>query len=406
MLITACESSGEYDLLYASSDDGSMSCWELPLDLDELESESLSDCDRRPPPGLPLVQLTERLAGHSSERQRSESFSSYPLTAGAGVELDVRSPLKRLSRVKTYHGHGGAIWCAGHDARTNTLVTGSYDTTIKLWDSRSTLCLRTLRGHTGWVSALALSKDPAAALVVDTSLGETEMGTAASSNTNPTGTAASSDNRNRGGVARLFTASWDRTVRMWDTSLASGFEAAPGDGGAGSRNPLLHTLVAQDDSATGFYSIALSCRGDVVMAGNSHSAVARWDIETGASLSDLKRVSSSGKKLDHVYALQVTTDGAVYAACGSAVLIFDGRGSTKQRCALQGGGGTVMCMQKDDDFRLITGCYEGTVRLWDVRYPSKWLCQFRESEPVMSLSVSDKRLLAGCSQGTIWCRYF
>lgn len=79
----------------------------------------------------------------------------------------------------------------GHDSWVNTLVlhgdrlySGSKDKTIRVWDLTVTkekaylACKATLAGHTGAISALAVS----------------ENGT------------------------RLFSSSWDQKIRMWDVS--------------------------------------------------------------------------------------------------------------------------------------------------------------------------------------------
>ena len=63
-----------------------------------------------------------------------------------------------------------------------TLASGSYDTTIRIWDVETGEELKTLSGHTDWVNSLAFSPD-----------GKT-----------------------------LASGGWDHTVRLWD--LASGNE--------------------------------------------------------------------------------------------------------------------------------------------------------------------------------------
>ena len=40
-----------------------------------------------------------------------------------------------------------------------TIVSGSYDNTIKIWDNQSGECLNTLEGHSGYVSSVAISPD-------------------------------------------------------------------------------------------------------------------------------------------------------------------------------------------------------------------------------------------------------
>lgn len=50
------------------------------------------------------------------------------------------------------------VWCLDVDEESGTLVSGSYDRTIKVWDLWSGACVRSLRDHTGWVSCVAIEK--------------------------------------------------------------------------------------------------------------------------------------------------------------------------------------------------------------------------------------------------------
>ncbi|KAF5020962.1 hypothetical protein F66182_7008 [Fusarium sp. NRRL 66182] len=54
--------------------------------------------------------------------------------------------------IKTFKGHDNGVTCLQFD--DNILATGSYDTTIKIWNIETGEVMRTLRGHTSAVRAL------------------------------------------------------------------------------------------------------------------------------------------------------------------------------------------------------------------------------------------------------------
>ena len=99
-----------------------------------------------------------------------------------------------------------------------TLITGSRDTTIKLFDLPNVLERRTLRGHTGWVRSLVVTPDGKVLISAsddqtikfwDLSTGHvfrTLKGHTGSVRT----IALSADG------TKLASASWDRTVKLWE----------------------------------------------------------------------------------------------------------------------------------------------------------------------------------------------
>ncbi|KAK1249768.1 hypothetical protein MKX08_009771 [Trichoderma sp. CBMAI-0020] len=54
--------------------------------------------------------------------------------------------------IRTFKGHENGITCLQFDH--NILATGSYDTTIKIWNVETGECIRTLRGHTSTIRTL------------------------------------------------------------------------------------------------------------------------------------------------------------------------------------------------------------------------------------------------------------
>ena len=60
--------------------------------------------------------------------------------------------------IKTLTGHSGPIWSLA-GLPDGTLASGSWDDTIKIWDTNTGDCLKTLTGHTDSIISLTVLSD-------------------------------------------------------------------------------------------------------------------------------------------------------------------------------------------------------------------------------------------------------
>ena len=110
----------------------------------------------------------------------------------------------------------------------NTLASASRDNTVRLWDATTGSPIRTLTGHTSWVSSVSFSPD-----------GNT-----------------------------LANGGGDNTVRLWDANTGSP----------------LHTLTGHGDLV---YSVSFSPDGNTLASGSFDKTVRLWDATTGSPLRTL-----------------------------------------------------------------------------------------------------------------------
>ena len=152
-----------------------------------------------------------------------------PCDVVSGSELlDLfRSPwVASVELLRTLAGHGERV-CSVAVAFDGTLVTGSWDRTVKLWDPNTGKCFRTLEGHSNGVCSVAIAFD-----------------------------------------GTLVTGSWDRTVKLWHPNTGECFR----------------TLEGHSDSVS---SVAIAPGGTLV-SGSWDKTVKLWDPNTGKCLRTLE----------------------------------------------------------------------------------------------------------------------
>lgn len=162
--------------------------------------------------------------------------------------------------MKTFHGHTGPVTrVAVYQTHLGQerLVTGSWDKTIKVWDTETKACLATLRGHTDFVKGLAVR----AVMVPNKGdcEGEKILG------------------------HELFSCSYDGTILHWDLQSFAPFEGGrggPWKGHIRGVNDLCLTI--EEDNEQGDDQGNTSDQGkEYLYSAGSDGTIRKWDIARG-----------------------------------------------------------------------------------------------------------------------------
>ena len=220
-----------------------------------------------------------------------------------------------------------------------TIVSGSHDKTIRLWDAESGTPKRTLTGHTERVFSVAFSPDgrtlatgsyntirlwDAESGVHNCTLGHTER---------VLSVAFSPDGRT------IASGSRDKTIRLWDAESE-----------AHNRTLTGHT--------SGVLSVAFSPDGRTLASGSWD--IRLWDAESGAHKRTL-----TGYRRYPVYSVAFSPDGRTIATGNWETIRFWDAETGAHKRTLWHGEMVFSVAFSPDGRTLASGNYDNTIGLWD-----------------------------------------
>ncbi|KAM0259372.1 hypothetical protein ACHAQJ_003404 [Trichoderma viride] len=272
---------------------------------------------------------------------------------------------------KKLEGHEGGVWALQYEG--NILVSGSTDRSVRVWDIERGLCQQVFYGHTSTVRCLQILMPTATGLAKD--------GTPTMQPEKPL----------------IITGSRDSQLRVWRLPEV------------GSRRYIQTGPPAQESDCPYFIRVltghthsvrAISAHGDILVSGSYDSTVRVWRISTGDALHVLhghtqkvysvvldhernRCISGSMDSLVKIWdlatgaclytleghsllvgLLDLRDDRLVSAAADSTLRIWDPQ-TGKCRNTLMAHTGAITCFQHDGR-KVISGS-EKTVKMWDVR---------------------------------------
>jgi WD40 repeat protein len=208
--------------------------------------------------------------------------------------------------VHTLNGHSGTVWAVAISRDGRTLVSGSGDKTLKLWDLDTGHLLRTLSGNSDEVLSVAIGAD-----------GQT-----------------------------LTSGSYadKQAIKIWNL-----------------RNEERHSIVSGNPSKV--WSVAISPDGKTLASSSGDESIKVWDMQTGTLRRNLSGHS------DTVWTIALSPDGQTLASGSTdqTIKIWNLQTGMLQR-TLSGHSGRVRSVAISSDGKtLVSGSWDKTIKIWNLQ---------------------------------------
>lgn len=321
-------------------------------------------------------------------------------------------------------GHSSSVWSVAFGPGGDTLVSGSQDGTIKLWDLATGAELRTF-AHGSIVNSLILSPDGKTLVSggVAGSIRQWDLesgkelrsikGPSAKGFSSLTYSIALSPDRKT-----LASGSEDKNIRLWD--LDSGREIRTISGHSSSVfavkfSPDGRTLASGSGDTTiklwdvetgskkltlsghssSVLSVVFSPDGGTLASADESGAIKLWDLQSGREVQTLSGDSSI------VYSIVFSPDGKILASGGEdhTIRLLD-VASGKEIRTLRGHSNFVISVVFSPNGKtLASGSVDKTIKLWDVETGTEIRSLTGHSQSITSISLSpDGKTLASLSE--------
>jgi len=283
----------------------------------------------------------------------------------------------------------GAITTVLFSPDGKTIISGSSDKTIRVWDRASKKVITTLIGHISYVTSVAISPD--GKTIVSGSTDKTirlwdrdtkkKIAKFIGHTSDVTSVAFSLDGRT------IASSSNDNTIRLWDKDAIKS----------------IAVLMGHTDAVT---SVVFSPDSKTVASGSEDKTIRLWDRDSQ------KEIAALMGHTDTVTCVVFSPDGKIIVSGSDdhTIRLWD-RNSQKEIAALIGYSWPVNSIAFSPDGKTIaSGYYDNTIRLWDRESKKEIAALKGHLWPVNSVAFSPdgKTIVSGSDDQTIrlWDKWY
>jgi WD40 repeat protein len=305
-------------------------------------------------------------------------FEDIKKNKGIKIKIQKEESFDAFGLYRTLEGHSDSVRCLVK-LKNGLLASGSWDNTIKLWNTDSSQCIQTLKGHSNGVNCLielenghlaSSSEDKTIKLwnIVDGGCSKTLRGHSKT-------VYCLVELKN----ALLASGSWDKTIKLWDTTTGECIKTLTehsdsincliklknGHLASGSEDKTIKLWNIEDkrcDTLRG-HSKTVYClvelKNALLASGSFDKTIKLWDTTIGECIKTLTEHSYSVNCL-------IELENACLASGSSDKTIKLWNTNTGECIhTLEGHSDSVRCLVKLKNGHLASGSVGTTIKLWE-----------------------------------------
>ncbi len=326
---------------------------------------------------------------------RSTSSSSPPPVEQSPPPIPQQNPPPRpqqnlisyanpnISLQRNLTGHSNSVTSVAISPDGRTLVSGSSDNTIKVWDLVTFREKATLTGHSDWVLSVAISPDGRTLVSgsYDNTIKVWDLATLRGKVTlrgfsdDVFSVAISPDGRT------FVTGSVDSTIKVWDLA---------------TRSPRVKaTLRGHSNSVR---SVAISPDSGTIVSGSDDNTIKVWDLATLREKATLTGHSNSVRSV----AISPDSGTIISGSYDNTIKVWD-LATLREKATLTGHSNSVRSVAiSSDSGTIVSGSYDNTIKVWDLATLREKATLTGHSNSVRSVAISPgETIVSGGQDKTI-----
>lgn len=284
-------------------------------------------------------------------------------TSGSGT-IQIHNAITGVLEARL-EGHKEGVWAV--KIHENTLVSGSIDKTVRVWNIEKAKCTHIFRGHISIIRCLEILV-PSRLIRHGVEIVEPDQ-------------------------PYIVSGSRDHTLRVWKLPKNTDPPYLPDNTNSIDRwekNPyFVHTLIGHTDSVR-----TISGYGDILVSGSYDSSIRVWRVSTGECLYHLR-----GHSL-RIYSVLYEPERniCISGSMDKSIRVWDlSTGTCKY--VLEGHDAFVTLLNVFQN-RLISGSADSTIRIWDLN-TGKPLMVLPSNSGYISSFVSDEHKIISGNDGSV-----